>query len=73
VEAGLRDPARRPREAEEDPEHALQKSWSLGDCDDKDLVIIIGKDRKVAFFKAGKLEPAEMEPAFGIIKDLMAR
>jgi predicted transcriptional regulator len=56
-----------------DPEHALQKSWSLGDCDDKDLVIIIGKDRKVAFFKAGKLEPAEMEPAFGIIKDLMAR
>jgi predicted transcriptional regulator len=56
-----------------DPDRALQKAWSLGDCDDKDVVIIIGKDRKVAYFKAGKLEPAEMEQALGIIKGLMAR
>ena len=56
-----------------DPDHVLQNKWSLGDCDDKDVVIVIGKDRKVAFFKAGKLDPTEMEQALGIIRHLMAQ
>jgi predicted transcriptional regulator len=56
-----------------DPDHVLKNSWNLGDCDEKDVVVIIGKDRRVAFFKAGKLDSAEMEQALRIVRDLMTK
>jgi hypothetical protein len=56
-----------------DPDHELKNKWGLGDCDDKDVVIIVGKDRRIAFFKAGKLDAAEMQQALGVIKSLMAK
>jgi len=56
-----------------DPDHVLQKQWALGECNDKDVVIIVGKDRRIAFFKAGTLDGAEMQEALAIIKSLMAK
>jgi len=56
-----------------DPDHTLKKAWDLGDCNEKDIAIIIGKDRKVYFIKAGKLTPDEMKKGLQLIKELMAK
>jgi predicted transcriptional regulator len=56
-----------------DPDHTLKKAWDLGDCNEKDVAIIIGKDRKVYFVKAGKLTADEMKKAVQLIKQLSAK
>jgi len=56
-----------------DPDHRLKKAWDLGDCNDKDVVIIIGRDRKVYFTKNGKLTPDEMKRGLQLIRELMAK
>ena len=39
----------------------------------KDIVIVIGKDRKVHYFKAGAMNGAEKDKTFKLIKELMAK
>lgn len=39
-----------------DYENKMAKDWNLGNCDDASVIIIIGKDRKVKFFKPVKSE-----------------
>ncbi len=34
-----------------DPNHLLRNAWSLGDCNDIGVVIVIGKDKVVRYFK----------------------
>jgi predicted transcriptional regulator len=56
-----------------DTDHTLKRAWSLGDCNEKDITIIIGKDQRVHFFKAGALTDAEKQRALALIKQLMTR
>lgn len=56
-----------------DPDHILKKAWDLGDCNEKDVVIIIGKDRKVQYLKAGKMSDAEMKQGVQLVKDLLKK
>jgi hypothetical protein len=56
-----------------DPDHLLRKAWDLGDCNGKDVLIIVGKDRRVAFFKPGKLTDEEVRRAVQLVKDLIQR
>jgi uncharacterized protein len=56
-----------------DPSHALKKAWDLGDCNDKDIVIVIGKDRKVHLLKTWKMSAEEMKQGLELVKQLMAK
>ncbi len=40
-----------------DEDRILQKAWQLGDCNEKGVVIIIGKDKKIKYIK--KVETKE--------------
>jgi predicted transcriptional regulator len=56
-----------------DVDHTLKKKWNLGDTDEKDIVLIIGKDRKVHYFKPGPMSAADKQKALGIVKDLIKK
>jgi predicted transcriptional regulator len=56
-----------------DTDHTLKRAWNLGDCNEKDVAIIIGKDQKVHFLKAGALTDAERQRALALIKQLMTK
>jgi len=56
-----------------DVDKSLQKAWGLGNCDDKSVVIIIGKDKKVYYMKKGAMNEAEKQKALGIINDLLKK
>ena len=56
-----------------DPGHLLKNKWKLGDCNEKDVVIIIGKDAKVKYIKKSALNKNEMKKTLGLIKELMAK
>jgi predicted transcriptional regulator len=34
-----------------DESHLLSKSWNMGDCDEKGVVIVVGRDKRVKFYK----------------------
>jgi len=54
-----------------DVDHTLKNSWGLGDCNEKDVVIIIGKDTRVKYLKMGKMSQAEMKSGLELVKKLM--
>ncbi|HPB83909.1 MAG TPA: YtfJ family protein [Spirochaetota bacterium] len=56
-----------------DPSHILQKAWNLGNCNDKDVVIVIGKDRVVRYISNSKVSGAELQKLIGIVKAEMAK
>lgn len=56
-----------------DPSHLLKNAWNLGDANGKDIVIIIGKDKKVHYIKAGKMTEAEQQKGLELIRELCAK
>lgn len=54
-----------------DPEQVLPKAWNLGDCDDKSVVIVLGKDAKVYYYKKGAMNKQDIDEAMGIIRGLI--
>lgn len=54
-----------------DPEHLLRSAWKLGDCDEKSIVIVIGKDKKVRYIKKGFLNEKEQRDTLALIKQLI--
>jgi predicted transcriptional regulator len=54
-----------------DTDHTLKNKWNLGDCNEKDVVLIIGKDKKVKYFKAGPMSEAERKRGVQIVADLL--
>lgn len=44
-----------------DPDRLLQKAWDLGDCNNRFVVILIDRDRRVLFFKKTKMTSREVE------------
>lgn len=55
-----------------DPAHLLKNAWNLGECDGRDVVVILGRDRKVKYFKAGKMSADEMKAGLDLVRSLIA-
>jgi predicted transcriptional regulator len=56
-----------------DIDHTLRDKWKLGDCNEKDVVIIIGKDRKVKYIKAGPMSEPERKRALQLVAELIKK
>lgn len=56
-----------------DPDYTLRNAWRLGDCDEKDVVIVIGKDSKVKYIKMGKVAPSEHATIIALIQEEMKK
>lgn len=56
-----------------DPERLLIDQWHLGDCNNKSVVLIIDKEKKLRFFKKGKLSDADQAAALKLLDDLVAQ
>jgi len=54
-----------------DPEYILRDAWGLGNCNQKSVVIIIGTDKKVHFYKKGKMNESEAQQGLEIIRKLV--
>lgn len=54
-----------------DTDHSLKKAWKLGNCDEKDIAIIIGRDKKVKFIKKTALTKAEIAANWKLLQELM--
>jgi len=54
-----------------DTDHSLKKAWKLGNCDEKDMVIIIGRDKKVKYLKKTGMTKAEIKAGWKLIQELM--
>ncbi|MBF0227783.1 MAG: hypothetical protein HQK76_20230 [Desulfobacterales bacterium] len=54
-----------------DPDRTFPKQWSLGDCDDVSVVVIIGKDKKVKYLKKGEVTKDEIPNVISLIEQLM--
>jgi len=54
-----------------DPDHLLKRAWRLADCNEKDVVIIIGKDAKVRYLAYGAMSVAEQKRGLELVKKLM--
>ncbi|MFO0572937.1 MAG: YtfJ family protein [Polyangia bacterium] len=55
-----------------DPDRLLPTAWHLGDCNNKSVVLLIDKSRKLRFFKKGRLSDAEQAEALRLIDELVA-
>lgn len=56
-----------------DPERLLIKAWDLGDCNNKSVVMIVGKDKKLHFFAKGKLSDTQKSAALAKLCELIAQ
>ncbi len=54
-----------------DPNHLLADAWSLGNCDEKSVVIVLDKTGTVRYVKSGAMTPAEIESTFNLVTQLM--
>jgi predicted transcriptional regulator len=50
-----------------DPDRILAKAWNLGDCNNQVAVILLDKNGKLLFWKAGELTEAETTQFIGLI------
>lgn len=55
-----------------DPDHLLGKAWELGDVNDRDMVIIIGKDMRILYLNGGAVRGDEMQKVADIISGALA-
>lgn len=51
-----------------DPDRLLIKAWNLGDCDEKGVVIVVGKNKKVLYYKKGPIRGEEIQHVLSIIR-----
>lgn len=51
-----------------DDDRILARKWGLGDCNDKSVVMVVGKDRRLKYLKKGEVRGGEIEKVVGIIK-----
>jgi len=59
-----------------DPDLALAKTWNLGNCKGKSVLVIVGKDKKIKYIryteKSNPWNKAEIDKVLGIIDGLIA-
>jgi predicted transcriptional regulator len=60
-----------------DPDLSLAKAWTLGDCMDKSVFVLVGKDKKVKYIKYTDKKtpwtPAEISSVISMIDDLLKK
>ncbi len=56
-----------------DPSRELKNKWRLGDCNEKDVVIVVGTDKKVKYIKMGKMSVGEQKKTLALLKKLIAK
>ncbi|MFZ4579410.1 MAG: YtfJ family protein [Myxococcota bacterium] len=56
-----------------DPDYILRDAWKLGDCDERDVVIIVGKDSRVKYLKMGRVGAAEYATVIALIQEEMKK
>ncbi|HMU38905.1 MAG TPA: YtfJ family protein [Pseudomonadota bacterium] len=54
-----------------DPDRLLATAWSLGDCNDKSVVMILDKEGTLRYFYKGKLPDGERQKALDLLKSLV--
>ncbi|MDJ0761425.1 MAG: YtfJ family protein [Myxococcota bacterium] len=55
-----------------DQEHALKSKWQLGNCDDVDVVMVVGKDKKLKYLKRISTRAEAAAMAQKVIQSLVA-
>jgi len=55
-----------------DADHTLRDAWGLGDCDRRDVVIIVGRDRAVRYFQREQMSPEDINHGLQVIRELIA-
>ena len=56
-----------------DEDGTVPAKWGIGDCDDKSVAMVIGKDKKLKYLKKGKVRGAEIEKVVKIIEAELAK
>jgi predicted transcriptional regulator len=60
-----------------DPDHLLANAWGLGDCKDKSVFVLIGKDKKIKYLRyTDKNKPwskTEIDAVLKTVDDLIAK
>jgi hypothetical protein len=51
-----------------DPDRTLKNAWSLGDCDGRDIVIILGKNRQVKYINNGSVRGDEINRVLDLVR-----
>ena len=54
-----------------DSNYSLKEKWKLGNCNDKDICIIIGTDKKIKYIYKDKMDTLEIKKALKILKKLI--
>ncbi|MEW5741239.1 MAG: YtfJ family protein [Myxococcota bacterium] len=55
-----------------DPDRIVAKEWGLGDCNNASVVLVIGKDKKVAHVQRGAIRGKDIENIVALVEKLMA-
>lgn len=55
-----------------DPDRILSKAWSLGECNDKSVVIILDKSGTVRYVKYGAMSESERTAGLALVQQLIA-
>jgi predicted transcriptional regulator len=55
-----------------DADRSLPNQWKLCDCNNKSVVLLIGKDKKLKYFKKGALSDQETKNVIDLIKKQIA-
>jgi len=50
-----------------DDDHVVARAWGLGDCDDKSVVLVIGKDKRLKYVKKGKVRGDEIQKVVDLV------
>lgn len=57
-----------------DPSHIVKHRWELGDCNGKDVVLIIGADKRLRYIKGnGAMNATERQNTIALVKRLIAQ
>jgi predicted transcriptional regulator len=54
-----------------DPNHALADGWSLGDCNNTSVIVVLGKDKKVRHVQRGPVRGKDIDTIVALIEQLM--
>lgn len=54
-----------------DPDRLLRKTWNLGECNNNSIVLIVGKDKKVAHVQRGEIRGKDIESIVALVEKLM--
>jgi len=52
-----------------DPDYSLRNAWGLGDASGRDIVIIIGKDRRIKYYNRGTVRGAEIQKVISLVNE----